>query len=207
MALPALRAAQRDRSRAVRDDVARVLRALESMPSAQGTRPAIPAAAAAPPPVRWREVRHLLTIGRLGNQARSNADDLRTMRETIAATIGSSRSVAIDTGALPPEALTRIARRQIARFGIEGGLSAIRPGADPNTTSIRAEVSYALVEEPAHTIVGSLSGAATVSEPVLRAPTAPDPVPRLIQRAIEAATQGALQGLERELDGRARRRR
>lgn len=206
-ALPALRLASTDRHPGVRSDVARVLRALETMPSALGGRPAVPAAALAPPPVQWRDVRYLIGIGRLSNQARSNPTDLQTMHSTIAATLGSSRSVAVDNGALPPEALTRIARRQISRFSIEGGLSAIRPGADPASTSIRAEVSYALIEEPSHNIVGSLDSAATVSEPRLRAPNAPDPVPRLIQRAIEAATQGALQSLERELDGRGRRRR
>jgi hypothetical protein len=207
-ALPALRAVAQDPNAGVRDDVARVVRALESMPSARGTAPT-PAAAAPtpPPPVQWGRVRHLLTVGNLSNQARSHATDLQTMRATIAATIGSSRSVAVHPGSLPADVAARVARGQISRFSLEGGLRAIRPGSDPNTVSIRAEVSYALIEEPGHNIVGSLDGAATVSEPVLRSPNAPDPVPRLIQRAIEAATQGALQSLERELDGRGRRRR
>lgn len=205
--LPALRDAARDRDRVVREDVARVVSALEAMPSAGGAVRATQRIPVAPPPVRWAQIRYLLTLGNLSNAARSNATDLQTMRATIAATIASSRTVAIDTGALPPAALTRIARRQISRFSIEGGLRSIRPGADPQTVSIRADVSYAIIEEPGHNIVGSLSGAATVSEPVLRSPNAPDPVPRLIQRAIEAATQGSLQSLERELDSRARRRR
>lgn len=207
-ALPALRAVARDPNPGVREDVARVVRALESMPSARGSTP-IPtvAAPAPPPPVQWGRVRHLLTVGSLSNQARGHATDLQTMRATIAATIASSRTVAVHPGSLPADVASRVARGQISRFSIEGGLRAIRPGADPNTVSIRAEVSYALIEEPGHNIVGSLDGAATVSEPVLRSPNAPDPVPRLIQRAIEAATQGALQSLERELDGRGRRRR
>jgi len=207
-ALPALRAVARDPNAGVRDDVARVVRALESMPSARGTTPTpVATAPPPPPPVQWGRVRHLLSVGNLSNQARSHATDLQTMRATIAATIASSRSVAVHPGSLPADVASRVARGQISRFSIEGGLRAIRPGADPNMVSIRAEVSYALIEEPGHNIVGSLDGAATVSEPVLRSPNAPDPVPRLIQRAIEAATQGALQSLERELDGRGRRRR
>ena len=204
--LPALRNAARDRDATVREDVARVVTALEAMPSARGgARP--PATPAPPPPVNWRRVRFVVTIGTLSNQARSNPTDLQTMRSTIAATLASSRAVALDTGNLPADVAARIARGDIGRYVVEGGLQSVRPGADPQTVSIRAAVSYALIAEPAHTIIGSLDGAATVSEPVVRAPNAPDPVPRLIQRAIEAATQGALQSLERELESRARERR
>lgn len=207
-ALAALRDASRDRDAMVRREAARVVLALESMPSAQRpAAPAAPAAPAPPPPIDWRNVRFVVGIGTLSNQARSNPEDLRTMRTTIAATLASSRAVALDNGALPQDVSARIARGRIARYTVEGGLLSIRPGAEPETVAMRAQVSYALVAEPAHTIVGSLDGAATASEPRLRAPNAPDPVPRLIQRAIEAATQGALQSLERELSARGTGRR
>lgn len=209
-ALPALRACARDRDEDVRRDAERVVRAFEAMPSARpagALRPAATSAPAPPPPIDWRQVRFLVRIGALSNQARANPEDLRTMRTTIAATLASSRAVVLEDGPLPADALRRLERRQIDRYTVEGGVQSIRPGADPTSVAMRAQVSYALIAEPARTIVGSLDGAATASEPRVSAPNAPDPVPRLIQRAIEAATQGALQSLERELTGRVPRRR
>lgn len=161
--------------------------------------PAAPAPPALPRAINWQRVRVLITLGTLGCTASRDPLHVAQLREALRAAVGEDERYAIHPGVLPPSARARLRSGDLRAYSVEGTLTTLREGRDGPRVSVRAEVSLLLVVEPAHSIAGTLAGAATAQETPPMIPNAPDPLPRLRLRAIEGAAHGALRSLESQL--------
>jgi hypothetical protein len=224
-AIAALNACQSDRDRNVQRAATASARALASLPptarpsNAAGTlaqRPGTPggfypAAAVRPAPapvaVDWRTVRVLVSIDRIANRASASPADLDLARDTMRRAAQSTPGVALHPGGpLPAVAQQRLRARTLRWFSLEGSITQLQRQQDPTAARVRAELSLAIVAEPAHNIIGTLSTAASAQEPPLP-PGAPEPWNRLSQTAIETVARGAIQRLQEQFTAPAPTRR
>lgn len=213
-AIPALNARAADRDRTVQRAALASVRALSTLRTttpaalaqtqpfgaAQGTsNNGVGAAvrqALAPAPVDWRQVRVVVSINSLANRpggTPSETDALRAaLRQAVEATPGFAVHPA---GPLPAVAQQRLRARTMRWFSLEGSLASLQRQQDGTGIRVRAELSLAIVGEPAHNIIGTLSTAATAQEPP-PPPQAPDPGPRLTRAALETVARGAVQRMQ-----------
>jgi len=213
-AIAALTHSQRDRDRNVQRAATASVRALATLPpparppNAPGTlaqRPGTPggfypAAAARPPApvVDWRTVRVVVSINQIGNRASASPAELELARDTMRRATESTVGFALHPGAtLPAVAQQRIRARTLRWFSLEGSITQLQRQQDATAARVRAELSLAIVAEPGHNIIGTLSTAASAQEPPLP-PTAPEPWGRLAQTAIEAVARGAIQRMQEQ---------
>jgi hypothetical protein len=222
-AIAALNACQSDRDRNVQRAATASARALASLPptarpsNAAGTlaqRPGTPggfypAAAVRPAPIAvdWRTVRVLVSIDRIANRASASPAELDLARDTMRRAAQSTPGVALHPGgALPAVAQQRLRARTLRWFSLEGSITQLQRQQDPTAVRVRAELSLAIVAEPAHNIIGTLSTAASAQEPA-PPPGAPEPWHRLSQTAIETVARGAIQRLQEQFTAPAPSRR
>lgn len=167
------------------------------------------AATTAPPnvprPVNWRTVRSLVALGTMSNRATRDGHHTTLLQDALRVALCENPTMALDPGALPAAARVRLRQGHIRRYAIEGSLTVLRPQAVPGQVAVRAEVAMVLVAEPAHNIIGTISGAATAEAPTPPANDTRDPRPALERRAIEGAAHGAVSQLATTLLPRARR--
>jgi len=203
-AIAALTGAQRDRDRNVQRAATASARALATLPlppaagngvAALGQRAAFPAAAARPappPPVDWRTVRVVVGVDRIANRASATPADLDVAREAMRLAAQTTAGVALHPGGpLPAAAQQRLRTRALRWFSLEGSVTQLQRQQDAAGVRVRAELSLAIVAEPAHNIVGTLSTAASAQEPP-PPPSAPDPWGRLTRTALETVARGAI---------------
>ena len=159
----------------------------------------VPVVAAALPvaparPVDWGRVRFVIGVGTIHNRATSVANDVDYTRECLRRAIQGDAEFALHPGgALPAAANARIRTGALRSYSLEGALQSLQRQQAAGQVSVRAELALIILNEPAHSIIGTLSTAATAQEPALTAPNAPDPTPRLTRSAIEVATRGAVE--------------
>lgn len=235
-AIAALNDVLDDRDRSVRAAAQASVRALSSLPaqpasgrpaSAYGTnsygagafgsvvptgraQPAPAAAVATPPaPVDWRRVRLVVSVNAVQNRASSNAADTETMRQSLRRAVETSPDLALHAGALPTVAQARLRTRALRWCALEGSLASLQRTQDASGVHVRAELSLAILQEPAHNIIGTVSTTASATEQVF--PGGTDPTARLSRAAIEVAARGAVQRLQEQFvtppAGRRRARR
>jgi len=227
-ALAALDGAQRDRDRNVQRAARASAYALRTLPAASpssaspsSASPGSPSPALAQrvppsslrgltPPINWRTVRVLLTIDRLDGRALATPAEVELTREAMREAARTTPGFALHAGGpLPPAARSRSRSRGLRWFSLEGSISQLQRQRDGAGVRVRAELSLAIVAEPVHNIVGTLSTAATAQEPP-PPPSAPDPWPRLIRSALESVARGAIQRMQAQFaspsPGRRRRR-
>lgn len=215
-AIAALNAAQRDRDRNVQRAANASVRALGTLPQGPGNavgalgQRAMPAAAArpaAPPPVDWRTVRVVVGVDRIANRASATPADLDVAREAMRLAAQTTVGVALHPGGpLPAVAQQRLRTRALRWFSLEGSVTQLQRQQDAAGVRVRAELSLAIVAEPAHNIVGTLSTAASAQEPP-PPPSAPDPWARLTRTALETVARGAIQRMQEQFAAPAARRR
>lgn len=221
-AISALNTVLDDRDRSVRSAAQASVRALSSLPAQPvGARPSnaygtgsyggtgafgsvipqgygasAPAAAvtAAPAQIDWRRVRMVVSVNNVQNRASSTASDTETMRQSLRQAIQSAPGLALHTGTLPAVAQSRLRARTLRWCALEGSLAALRRTQDAAGVHVRAELSLAILQEPAHNIIGTVNTSASASEQVF--PGGTDPTARLSQAAIEVAARGAVQRLQ-----------
>ncbi len=206
-AIAALNAAQRDRDRNVQRAANASVRALGTLPQGPGNavgalgQRAMPAAAArpvAPPPVDWRTVRVVVGVDRIANRASATPADLDVAREAMRQAAQTTAGVALHPGGpLPAAAQQRLRTRALRWFSLEGSVTQLQRQQDAAGVRVRAELSLAIVAEPAHNIVGTLSTAASAQEPP-PPPSAPDPWARLTRTALETVARGAIQRMQEQ---------
>lgn len=145
-------------------------------------------------PVDWARVRFVIGVGAINNRATSAAMDADYTRECLRRAIQGDAEFALHPGgALPAAANARIRTGALRSYSLEGALQSLQRQQAAGQVSVRAELALIILSEPAHSILGTLSTAATAQEPALTAPNAPDPTPRLTRSAIEVATRGAVE--------------
>lgn len=211
-AIVALNGCQRDRDRNVQRAATASARALATLPPARPTSAAgalaqrpgapgfYPAAAARPAPVAvdWRTVRVVVSIDRIANRSSASPAELELARDSMRRAAESTAGFALHPGGgLPAIAQQRIRARTLRWFSLEGSITQLQRQQDPTGSRVRAELSLAIVAEPAHNIIGTLSTAASAQEPPLP-PTAPSPWGRLAQTAIETVGRGAIQRMQEQ---------
>jgi len=153
---------------------------------------AVPVAPARP--IDWARVRFVIGVGAINNRATTVATDADYTRECLRRAIQGDAEFALHPGgALPAAANARIRTGALRSYSLEGALQSLQRQQAAGQVSVRAELSLIILSEPAHSILGTLSTAATAQEPALTAPNAPDPTPRLTRSAIEVATRGAVE--------------
>lgn len=156
---------------------------------------------AAPPSVahganHWSTARYGLVLGSFSNRAGGRAALVDVMRRAIITEVERTEDMACSLNSPPPEALRRTQGGQLRVFALEGSVHSLRRWVVASTLSVRAEVSLVLLAQPARSMLGSLSGAATAQDP---SRTDDDAALRLEQRALEGAVRGALSGLRASL--------
>lgn len=210
-AITALNTCLRDRDRNVQRAATASVRALSTLPQppasgafAQragtpgGVYPAAAVRPAPPPPVDWRTVRVVVSVDRIANRASATPAELDLARDAMRRAAQTTAGVALHPGgALPAVAQQRIRSRALRWFSLEGSITQLQRQQDANAVRVRAELSLAIVAEPAHNIIGTLSTAASAQEPPLP-PTAPAPWGRLSQTAIETVARGAIQRMQEQ---------
>jgi hypothetical protein len=164
------------------------------------------------PPINWRTVRVLLTVDRLDGRALASPAEVELTREAMREAARTTPGFALHAGGpLPPAARSRSRSRALRWFSLEGSISQLQRQRDGAGVRVRAELSLAIVAEPVHNIVGTLSTAATAQEPP-PPPSAPDPWSRLTRSALESVARGAIQRMQAQFgtsgpaSGRRRRR-
>lgn len=209
-AISALNTAQRDRDRNVQRAATASVRALATLPPgptggaalALAQRPGggSPAAAARPVPlpVDWRTVRLVVSIDRIANRAGATPAELELTRDAMRQAAQATPGVALHPGgALPAIAQQRLRTRALRWFSLDGSVTQLQRQQDAAGVRVRAELSLAIISEPAHNIVGTLSTAASAQEPPLP-PTAPEPWTRLGRTALETVARGAIQRMQEQ---------
>ena len=231
-AITALNTVLTDRDRAVRSAATASVRALSTLPAqpssaraptAYGTGPfgsvvmpanfaqPAPAAVAAPAttapaaPVDWRNVRMVVSVNNVLNRVSGNATDTETMRQSLRRAIEGAPGLALHSGTLPAAAQARLRSRAMRWCALEGSLAALQRTQDAGGVHVRAELSLAILQEPAHNIIGTVSTAASATEQTFAGGT--DPTARLSRTAIEVAARGAVQRLQEQFGSTAGRRR
>ncbi len=225
-AITALNTVLADRDRTVRTAAAASVRALSTLPAptmaarapvGYGTgpfgsvvmpaNPAQPSPAAAVPaaPVDWRNVRMVVSVNGVLNRASGNTTDTETMRQSLRRAIESAPGLALHAGTLPAAAQARLRSRAMRWCALEGSLASLQRTQDAGGVHVRAELSLAILQEPAHNIIGTVSTAASASEQP--APGGTDPTVRLSRTAIEVAARGAVQRLQEQFGAAPARRR
>jgi hypothetical protein len=213
-AMPALGRCSTDRDRNVRQAAQASLRALSAMPrsaqfaAAPRTTPTIAPAAAttASPltaPIDWRQVSVVVSVGNLQGRAGTPAD-VALLRESLQRAVVATAGFALNPGTLPPVAMARVRSRAMRWYSLEGSLASLQVTRETGSLRVRAEVSMAILAEPGHNIIGTLSTAASASEQVFAA-AASDPTPRLTRTAIEVAARGAVQRMQEQFMAPVRR--
>ncbi len=224
-AISALNNVLDDRDRSVRSAAQASVRALSSLPAQPAsTRPAnaygtgsygtgafgsviptgyaqpAPAAAVSPTPaiapVDWRRVRLVVSVNAVQNRASSNAADTETMRQSLRRAVETSPELALHSGSLPSAAQARLRTRALRWCALEGSLASLQRTQDASGVHVRAELSLAILQEPAHNIIGTVSTTASATEQVF--PGGTDPTARLSRAAIEVAARGAVQRLQEQ---------
>ena len=200
-AVPALNGVLNDRDRNVRAAVQASVRALSLLPAqpvgAFGqVAPAPAAVAAAPTPIDWRRVRMVVSINNLTNRASSSAPDLEVMRQTLRRAVEAAPGLALHPGALPAVAQARLRARTLRWCSLEGSLTSLQRTQDASGVRVRAALSLAILQEPAHNIIGSVETSASAMEQVY--PGGTEPGPRLSRAAIEVASRGAIQRVQEQ---------
>jgi hypothetical protein len=199
-AVPALNGVLNDRDRNVRAAVQASVRSLSLLPAqpagAFGSVAPAAAPAAAPAPVDWRRVRMVVSINNLTNRASSSAADLEVMRQTLRRAVESAPGLALHTGALPAVAQARLRARTLRWCSLEGSLTSLQRTQDASGVRVRAALSLAILQEPAHNIIGSVETSASAMEQVY--PGGTEPGPRLSRAAIEVASRGAIQRVQEQ---------
>lgn len=213
-AIVALNGCQADRDRNVQRAATASARALATLPpparpgNAAGglaQRPGAPggfypAAAARPAPIAvdWRTVRVVVSVDRIANRSSATPAELELARDAMRRAAQSTAGFALHPGgALPAIAQQRIRARTLRWFSLEGSITQLQRQQDASAARVRAELSLAIVAEPAHNIIGTLSTAASAQEPPLP-PSAPSPWDRLAQTAIETVARGAIQRMQEQ---------
>jgi hypothetical protein len=97
---------------------------------------------------------------------------------------------------LPPAAARRLRSGSLRQFTLDGGLQTVRRVPAPGGERLRAEVSLVIVAEPQHSIVGMVTGAASLPAPLGNDPQAQR---RTEATLITSAVQAALRDLEASL--------
>jgi HEAT repeat protein len=214
-AIAALEAARRDPDRNVQRAAAASVRALATLspvPAPPGNATSEfgqPAAAVrwAPIPVDWRTVRMVVSIDRIANRAGATPAEIEFTREIMRQAAQSTAGVALHPGgALPAIAQQRLRTRALRWFALEGSVMQLQRQQDATGVRVRAELSLAIVSEPSHNIVGTLSTAASAQEP-LPPPSAPEPWTRLSRTALETVARGAIQRMQEQFAQPTRGRR
>lgn len=169
-ALPALTAAQDDKDKFVRTQVADAIVRLGGRPAERGR--AAPAS------------KVLLAIGGMGDRTRrARTQLLQQMREYVR----------LELEATPGVAVAQNGEAKARRFTVEGSITEISRKMLPDWVQVTLGVSLILTSHPGGAIVGMTSTTATVEHP--RRGYRPDQQPRLEERALQSAVRGAHQSI------------
>lgn len=195
-AVGALRAHRADSDPTVRSTVERALAVLDrNTPVAVPTEPALT--------VDWGRTRFVLRAGALANRADQRAQVVEALRSALAQEVSRIDQVAFASGAaLPPEAERRVRSGRLRVFAIDGSVQQLRRWTVASTVNVRAEVSLLLVTDPARSIVGSMSGAATAQNTPTPGQSADTITRDLELRALAGAVRGAVANLRSSLTTR-----
>ncbi|MCA9536368.1 MAG: HEAT repeat domain-containing protein [Myxococcales bacterium] len=177
--------------RAERDDSASVRRQAESA-IAELRGEATPAPDAAPRPIDWRRVRHVVAIGQVSNNSSvGGATLVAPLRQGVLAGLGGVAGVAPfgDANDIGAEATQQIARRRIPRFRVDAVLSDVQRTERQGELRLRCSVNLTIYEEPSRNVLGMLSGSATAAEPMGQGR---DQELRMTTAALNAAVRSAL---------------
>ena len=217
-AIDALRGDLEDRDRNVRTAAQASVRALSSLPAVTAPTQAavgVPAVAATAPaqvttaPIDWRRVRTLVTLTSVSQRGAGSPADAELVRSSIRQAIAASPGLAVHPGGtLPAAAQARLRARTMRWYSLEGSITSLQRTQDAQGVHVRAELSIAILAEPAHNIIGTVNTAASASEGIY--PGGTDPTQRLSRAAIEVASRGVAQRLQQQFGAPApagRRRR
>ncbi len=199
----ALRRARRDRSAAVRVQVARALDRLRQPASRpqRGPGGARPAFRVTPREGRidWRHVRYVLTVGPMSGGPRDRWKSLAAILQQRAARKATRYRgmLVLQAGHPVPEAWRREAtRRHLPWLRLEGTVASVESRRLGRDHAVRVAVNLMLVEEPGRNIRGALSGAATATAPWASSRRARrDQWESLARQALEGAVHASLRRL------------
>lgn len=152
-----LRAHLNDPNDNVRDAVTRALARLEA-PSASATFESAQ-------PADLSAVRFLVRPGELADREGNDAARTDLLRSAVREALHNRGTVALHPGLLPASAQRRVRSGALRQFSLDGGLQTVRRVPAPDGERLRAEVNLVIVSEPQHSIVGMVTGAASVPAP------------------------------------------
>ncbi len=177
--IASLRAHASDPDANVRDAVQRALGRLETPSASAAFEPA--------QPVDFARVRFLVRPGELADRERSDEDRAELLRAAVRSALRNRGTVALHPGVLPASAQRRVRSGSLRQFSLDGGLQAVRRVPSPGGDRLRAEVSLVIVAEPQHSIVGMVTGAASLPAPMGGAQEQRRVEGTLIASAVQAA--------------------
>lgn len=177
--IASLRAHASDPDANVRDAVQRALGRLETPSASAAFEPA--------QPVDFARVRFLVRPGELADRERSDDDRAELLRAAVRSALRNRGAVALHPGVLPASAQRRVRSGSLRQFSLDGGLQAVRRVPSPAGDRLRAEVSLVIVAEPQHSIVGMVTGAASLPAPMGGAQEQRRVEGTLIASAVQAA--------------------
>ncbi len=177
--IDALRASADDPDANVRDAVTRALGRLER-PSTTGQ--FVPVQ-----PVDLSHVRFLVRPGELADREHGDATRAELLRAAVGTALANRDTIALHPGVLPAAAQRRMRNGSLRIFSLDGGLQAMRRVPGPGGERLRAEVSLVIVAEPQHSIVGMLTGAASLPAPIPGEAAQRRAESTLIASAVQAA--------------------
>lgn len=177
--IAALRAHSRDPDANVREAIERALARLETPSSSARFDPV--------QPVDLARVRFLVRPGELADRERSDEARGALLRDAVRSALHNRGTVALHPGVLPAAAQRRLRSGSLRQFSLDGGLQAVRLVPAPGGDRLRAEVSLVIVAEPQHSIVGMVTGAASLPAPVGDAQAQRRVEASLIASAVQAA--------------------